>query len=264
MSDVSETQAFAEEVARSFQAGKEKQEALLRRYTLVFGMLTKGNFRNDYGMVSGLHSVVLAYNEEIIRLIQNQPMADIVNCTKPILVKAVEEMMKDLQFSNLTMALPCLEELGRATADDYGLSFISCNQTIADECQKRKLRCVGLIGTAWDIRSKSHLVKLLERNDMHVVLPDGVGVPELLTHCVYYEVRGGIYYQQQSYSCERFCLSVIGKMVERDGIDGLVLCNGELCYFEQKIKQEFPKLEIINAMPLHWQTIRDFAALSKT
>jgi aspartate/glutamate racemase len=227
----------------------------------VLGVLTNGTFSREYKMLSDLRSAIVSHNGSVIKVMQEQPEAKELSQIRRIFSEAIEAAKSDID--SVTVATPCLETLGREIADEYGLGFVSRNQAIMEECQKYNLHSVGLLGTDWDMNLNSPLAQLLKQHAIRVISPTDEGVTRLMTHCVYYEVKGGIYYDGKSYGSEEFCLGIIDDMVKKGKVDGVVLCNGELRYLEKGIRQRWSDLKVINAMPLHWQAIRNFVATSQ-
>lgn len=232
-------------------------------YPCVLGILTNGIFSREYKMLSNLRPAIFSYNSSIIKIMQEQPEAKDLSQIRQVFSESIGKLVAESNIDSVTIATPCLEVLGREIADEHDLGFISRNQAILEECQKNGLRSVGLLGTAWDMRADSSLAQLLSQHGIKVILPANEIVPELMTHCVYYEVRGGIYFDGKSYSSEDFCFGIIDDIVKNDKADGVVLCNGELRYLEKEMRQKWPDLKVVNAMPLHWRTVRNFIATPK-
>ncbi len=223
---------------------------------LVLGILTQEVYSREYRMLSGIKAGLLTFNSGLIEIMQEdleaKDLSQIQQCFSESVTKAIDEK----QANAVTVATPCLEPLGSLIAREQSMEFLSLNQEIACSCEKHQLRNVGLLGTSWDTSQNSHLVTMLKQHGIGVSIPSDTAVRNLLTHCVRYEVRGGIYYNGKSCDSEAFCLSAVEDMVERDQIDGLILCNGELRYLAKDIGQKWPQLKIINAMLVHWQLLQ--------
>lgn len=224
----------------------------------VAGFLSEDAAKREYVGLSRVRFQVYALDSLLMRLeaVKVKP-----ETLRDIILNDAVGMRDGYGVDSFTVVTPGLELLSEEDFAELGLKSVNLSSAIAVECARQKLKHVGLLGTAWDMAEEGPLVKALKKRHIKSYVPPEIGIRQMLLTCAQLGMLGSLYYEQQVYKANKFCLKAVDLICESaPDLNALVICNPEFRWLAKDITSRWPKLKIVDATQVHWDVMRKFVA----
>ena len=174
------------------------------------------------------------------------------------------ERLKAFTFATpgLEVAMPEVVKL----RSEYGnLKFLSLAQALAAKCAEAKAFRVLVVGSNFEACGANGLSRssdwfwntLKEKGIRPALRSEGC-----IYNAIMYNIECGFnistYCQNKVYDSFEFYRKLV--LARMDDLDGVLVCNPELHELSVKLREMFPKLEIIDAFEVHQELINDHLA----
>lgn len=196
---------------------------------------------------------LLIYNvnfEEIRKLMLENKWDEI-----GIELSKIAKMLENAGVDYIVIATNTMHKLADYIQSQINIPIIHIADCVANKCRENKVSNVGLLGTKYTM-TENFLVNRLKQNGLNVTTPLTIEDINEIDRIIFDELCKG----EIKDSSREYYKSVINKMIEENGIEGIILGCTEI---EMLIKQSDLDIPIFDTTQSHIDSIVDYSLEKK-